>query len=94
MKEEQKKQQKTKQKEIKPNYRIGNKKEILELLYTIGVIPYRSLWLFTTPLHPRMYQRAVTQMEQDGVIKVEKRGKERKGEGHHASKYRIAKKEV
>lgn len=77
MKEEQKKQQKEKQKEIKPNYRVGNKKEILELLYTIGVIPYRSLRLLTAPAYARMYQRAINQMEQDGVIKVEKRGTEK-----------------
>lgn len=57
---------------IKPNYRIGLKNELLTILHITGVIPYKSLRLLADP--PTMYQRAIRQMEQDGVVKIEKRG--------------------
>lgn len=60
---------------VKPNYRIGNKNEILTLLHITGIIPYKSLRLLADT--PTMHQRAIRQMEKDGVVKIEKRGTEK-----------------
>lgn len=64
-----------KEQSVKPNYRIGNKNEILTLLHITGIIPYKSLRLLADT--PTMHQRAIRQMEKDGVVKIEKRGTEK-----------------
>ena len=68
---------KREKKEVKPNYRVGNKKELLILLHKLGVIPFRSLRLLTAPVRPRILQQAIYQMERDHVVKIEKRGNEK-----------------
>lgn len=59
----------------KINYGKGYKNEILQLLYLTTVIPYRSLRLLSA--RPRMYQRAVKEMEEDGTVVVDKQGGEK-----------------
>lgn len=70
-------EKKREKKEVKPNYRVGNKKELLILLHKLGVIPFRSLRLLTAPARPRILQQAIYQMERDHVVKIEKRGNEK-----------------
>lgn len=60
---------------VKPNYRIGNKNEILILLHITGIIPYKSIRLLADT--PTMYQRAIRQMKKDGVVEIKKRGTEK-----------------
>lgn len=57
------------------NYAIGYKNEILQLLHICGVIPYRSLRLLSA--NYRMYQRAIIDMKNAGVVIVDKRGGEK-----------------
>lgn len=59
----------------KINYGKGYKNEILQLLYLTTVIPYRSLRLLSP--RPRMYQRAVKEMEEDKTVVVDKTGGEK-----------------
>ena len=59
----------------KANYKKGYKNEILQLTYICGMIPYRSLRLLADA--PRLYQRAVKEMEQEGILIVDKKGGEK-----------------
>lgn len=78
MAEEKKNKDETKpEKEVKRNYRVGNKREMLILIHEMGVVPLRSLRYLTAPARPRMMQKAVAQMKEDGTIKIEKRGLEK-----------------
>lgn len=59
----------------KMNYKKGKKNELLRLIYLCGVIPYRSLR--TLAKEPRLYQRAVKDMEREGILAVDKKGGEK-----------------
>ena len=77
-------EEKKNKKEVKRNYRVGNKREMLILIHEMGVVPLRSLRYLTAPARPRMMQKAVAQMEEDGTIKIEKRGLEKVIMLHHS----------
>lgn len=77
MEEEKKVEESKSEKEVKRNYRVGYKKDILILTHKLGVVPLRSLRYLTAPTRPRMIQKAIMQMEEDGTVKIEKRGLEK-----------------
>ena len=59
----------------KLNYKKRYKNEILRLIYMCGLIPYRSLRILAA--EPRMYQRAIRKMEEDGIVAIDKKGGEK-----------------
>lgn len=59
----------------KINYKKGKKSELIRLIYICGIIPYRSLR--TLAKDPRLYQRAVKDMEKEGIVVVDKKGGEK-----------------
>lgn len=59
----------------KINLKKGKKNELLRLIYMCGAIPYRSLR--TLAKDPRLYQRAVKDMENEGIVVVDKKGGEK-----------------
>lgn len=52
----------------KLNYHTGSKNELITLIHTTGIIPYKSLRHLAPPTK---YQRAVRAMVEDGTVKVE-----------------------
>ncbi|MEE1256235.1 MAG: hypothetical protein UHN47_06955 [Lachnospiraceae bacterium] len=59
----------------KANYKKGYKNEIIQLIYICGMIPYRALRLLAN--EPRLYQRAIKEMEKEGILTVDKKGGEK-----------------
>lgn len=59
----------------KANYKKGYKNEIIQLIYICGMIPYRSLRLLADT--PRLYQRAIKEMEKEEILTIDKKGGEK-----------------
>lgn len=70
------KEKEKKQNEVNPNYRVGNKNEILLLLHKLGGIPSHSIRWLTSPDSKRILMRSIKQMEEDGIIVIKKKGTE------------------